>query len=57
MPKPRGIDLYLEAPKNRKRRRTIYPRATPAGYPLADRLATRIEQALAEQTPAPTHWG
>jgi integrase len=25
--------LYLEAPKNRKRRRTIYPRTTPAGYP------------------------
>jgi integrase len=41
--------LYLEAPKNRKRRRTIYPRSTPAGYPLADRLATRLEQARAEQ--------
>jgi hypothetical protein len=27
--------LYLEAPKNRKYRRTIYPRRTPAGYPLA----------------------
>jgi hypothetical protein len=37
--------LYLEAPKNRKRRRTIYPRATPAGYPLAEQLAARIEQA------------
>ena len=41
--------LYLEAPKNRKRRRTIYPRATPAGYPLAGRLAARAEQARAEQ--------
>jgi integrase len=41
--------LYLEAPKNRKRRRTIYPRTTPAGYPLADHLAARIEQARAEQ--------
>jgi Phage integrase family len=41
--------LYLEAPKNRKHRRTIYPRRTPAGYPLAERLAARIEQALAEQ--------
>ena len=41
--------LYLEAPKNRKRRRTIYPRSTPAGYPLADRLADRLEQARAEQ--------
>lgn len=41
--------LYLEAPKNRKRRRTIYPRRTPAGYLLAERLATRIEEARAEQ--------
>jgi integrase len=41
--------LYLEAPKNRKRRQTIYPRATPAGYPLAGNLAARIEQARAEQ--------
>ena len=41
--------LYLEAPKNRKRRQTIYPRATPAGYPLADRLAARAAQARAEQ--------
>jgi integrase len=44
--------LYLEAPKNRKRRRTIYPRITPAGYPLAGRLAARIDQARAEQAPA-----
>jgi integrase len=41
--------LFLEAPKNRKFRRTIYPRCTPAGYPLAERLAARIEQARAEQ--------
>jgi integrase len=41
--------LYVEAPKNRKHRRTIYPRRTPAGYPLADKLATRIEAARAEQ--------
>jgi integrase len=41
--------LYLEAPKNRKQRRTIYPRTTPAGYPLAGRLAARLEQARAEQ--------
>ena len=41
--------LYVEAPKNRKYRRTIYPRRTPAGYPLADRLAARIEQAGSEQ--------
>jgi integrase len=60
--------LYAEAPKNRKRRRTVYPRVTPAGYPLAERLAARIGQAAAEQAaganplglvfPSPTgkHW-
>jgi integrase len=41
--------LYIEAPKGRKSRRTIYPRNTPVGYPLAERLAARIEQARAEQ--------
>ena len=41
--------LYVEAPKNRKHRQTIYPRRTPAGYPLAERLAARIEEARAEQ--------
>jgi integrase len=41
--------LYLEAPKNRKFRRTIYPRRTPDGYPLAEQLAARIEEARAEQ--------
>jgi integrase len=44
-----GGRLYIEAPKNRKHRRTIYPLRTPAGYPLAERLADRIEQARAEQ--------
>ena len=41
--------LYIEAPKNRKFRRTIYPRRTPGGYPLAERLTARIEEARAEQ--------
>ena len=41
--------LYIEAPKNRKCRRTIYPRRTPAGYPLAEKLAARMEAARAEQ--------
>ncbi len=41
--------LFVEAPKNRKSRRTIYPRRTPGGYPLAERLAARIEEARAEQ--------
>jgi integrase len=44
-----GGHLYVEAPKGRKRRRTIYPRHTPAGYPLADKITARIEQAAAEQ--------
>ena len=44
-----GGQLYLEAPKNRKFRRTICPRRTPGGYPLAERLAARIEEARAEQ--------
>jgi integrase len=41
--------LYIEPPKGRKRRKTIYPRFTPSGYPLAERLAARIHSALAEQ--------
>jgi integrase len=60
--------LFVEAPKCRKYRRTIYPRRTPDGYPLAGKLAARIEQATAEHEagtnplglifPSPTgrHW-
>ena len=44
-----GGRLYVEAPKNRKFRRTIYPRRAPGGYPLAERLTARIEEARAEQ--------
>jgi integrase len=44
-----GGRLYVEAPKNRKFRRTIYPRLTPGGYPLAERLAAHIQAARAEQ--------
>jgi hypothetical protein len=40
--------LYTEAPKYRKYRKTIYPRRTPDGYPLAGKLAARIDQATAE---------
>jgi len=43
-----GGRLYVEAPKNRKFRRTIYPRRAPGGYPLAERLAARIDEARAE---------
>jgi hypothetical protein len=32
-----------------KQRRTIYPRTTPAGYPLAERLAARLEHTRAQQ--------
>jgi integrase len=60
--------LFAEAPKNRKRRRTIYPRTTPAGWPLAEKVAARIAEVAAEQasgrnplglmfpTPAGKHW-
>jgi integrase len=41
--------MFVEAPKNRKYRRTVYPRLTPAGYPLAEQLAARVEEARAEQ--------
>ena len=41
--------LYIEAPKSRKLRQTIFPRTTPGGYPLAGKLADRIGQARAEQ--------
>jgi integrase len=44
-----GGRLYEEAPKNRKRRRTIYPRRSSEGYPLADRVAARIQEARGEQ--------
>jgi integrase len=41
--------LYVEPPKNRKHRATIYPARTPQGYPLAAKLAARTAQARAEQ--------
>ena len=41
--------LYIEAPKNRKYRRTIYPRRTPANYPLAEIISAHIEAARSEQ--------
>jgi integrase len=44
-----GGHLFTESPKGRKHRRTIYPRHTPSGYPLADNIATRAAQAAAEQ--------
>jgi integrase len=41
--------LFIEPPKGRKHRKTIYPRTTPDGYPLAARLAIRIDAARAEK--------
>jgi integrase len=41
--------LYVEAPKNRKRRQTIYPSMTPQGWPLGDMVASRIADVLTEQ--------
>jgi integrase len=41
--------LYVEAPKCRKYRSTIYPVRTSQGYPLAARLAARAGQARAER--------
>jgi integrase len=41
--------LYVEAPKKRKYRMTIYPRRSPGGYLLAERLEARVKEALAEQ--------
>src|SRR5215472_7589368 len=49
--------LYIEAPKNRKYRRTIYPRRTPCGYPLADTLAAKVEKARAEQAAGTNPFG
>ena len=41
--------LYLEPPKGRKRRHTIYPYQTPAGYPLAQMIAIRVTEVQQEQ--------
>jgi integrase len=41
--------LFVEDPKNRKRRRTIYPRRTPGGWPLAGQVARRAAEVVAGQ--------
>jgi Phage integrase family len=43
-----GGKQYIEPPKGRKRRKTIYPCLTPSGYPLAEKIEARIEQVHAE---------
>ena len=49
--------LFVEAPKNRERRQTVYPRLTPQRWPLAERVAARIAAVSAEQDAGPTRWG
>ena len=44
-----GGKLLTGAPKGRKRRKTIYPARTPQGYPLADKIAARVQAARAER--------
>ena len=44
-----GGHLYVEAPKNRKWRRTIYPRLTPEGYPLGELVAARVSEVVRER--------
>jgi integrase len=39
---------YVERPKGRKNRTTVYPVAAPAGYPLAAKIMTRIEEVRDE---------
>ena len=49
----------MEAPKSRKQRRTIYPRTTPVGYPLAIRAeqdADLTPLGLIFPNPAGKHW-
>lgn len=41
--------LYVETPKGRKFRRTVYPRRTPGGYPLAERITARARAVQAER--------
>ena len=63
-----GGTLHTEPPKGRKQRRTIYPRLALAGYPLAEKIAARLDDARAEHdagnnpaglmfpSPRGTHW-
>lgn len=42
-------EYRLLLPKGGKTRVTIYPARTPSGYPLAENLARRVQEALEEQ--------
>lgn len=41
--------LLKVPPKGGKRRTTVYPAVTPTGYPLAEAMQRRAEEAIAEQ--------
>jgi hypothetical protein len=43
-----GGTLFVEAPKGRKHRSTIYPARSPEGYPLAEKLVARSAAVPAE---------
>jgi hypothetical protein len=43
------VEKWITAGISRNYRKMIYPRRTPDGYPLAGKLAARIEQATAWQ--------
>ena len=45
-----GGKLYVEPPKFRVRRTTIFPMYTPTGYPVTERMARRVAEVRAEQT-------
>src|ERR1039458_6459152 len=44
-----GRPLCQRWHKSRKRRKTIYPARTPQAYPLAEKIAARIQAARAER--------
>ena len=49
--------LYVQAPKNRKYRRTIYPRCTPAGTRWPSGSPPVLNKSAPGRPPAPTRWG
>src|ERR1022692_622403 len=52
-----GGTLHIEPPKGRKQRRTIYPRLSPGGYPLADKVTARLDAVSAEHDAGPNPAG
>ena len=49
--------LYVEAPKNRKYRRTIYPAARPPATRSPSGSPPASSRPAPSRTPAPTRWG